>query len=360
VRGRLLGVKPLPSLREVFAEVRREESRKRVMLPAGDPSAGSTLITTKKEEFPKDKPWCEYCNKPYHTKETCWKLHGKPANWKPKNRREKERPAYTTSVATSPTPKKGISMILTSDQMQMLQKLLDSQLTKDPDISTASTSASLVQRGNLKYSLTARSVNGKGWIIDTGASNHMTRSKLFFEKFQPQNKELTVLMADGSMSTVKGHGSICVAGLKLKTVLYVPSLTCNLLSISKLTRDMDCTVTFLPSRCVFQDRTSGKMIGSAEEKNELYWISENLSPSNQFILRLSFTVHSNSNILLWHNRLGHPNFSYLKRLYPNLFFNKEGVVLKCESCILAKQTHSTYQPHSYSPSKPFYLIHSDI
>ena len=36
VRGRLLGTKPLPSLREVFAEVRREESRKRVMLTAND------------------------------------------------------------------------------------------------------------------------------------------------------------------------------------------------------------------------------------------------------------------------------------------------------------------------------------
>ena len=32
VRGRLLGKKPLPGIWEVFAEVRREESRKRVML----------------------------------------------------------------------------------------------------------------------------------------------------------------------------------------------------------------------------------------------------------------------------------------------------------------------------------------
>ena len=37
VRGRLLGTKPLPSLREVFSEVHREESRKRVMM--GSPNA---------------------------------------------------------------------------------------------------------------------------------------------------------------------------------------------------------------------------------------------------------------------------------------------------------------------------------
>ncbi|KAA8519364.1 hypothetical protein F0562_013620 [Nyssa sinensis] len=31
-----------------------------------------------------DKPrvWCDYCNKPRHTRENCWKLHGKPTNWK--------------------------------------------------------------------------------------------------------------------------------------------------------------------------------------------------------------------------------------------------------------------------------------
>lgn len=39
VRGRILGRKPLPSIREVFSEVRREENRSKVMLneivPAG-------------------------------------------------------------------------------------------------------------------------------------------------------------------------------------------------------------------------------------------------------------------------------------------------------------------------------------
>lgn len=40
VRGRLLGIKPFPSMREVFAEVRREESRKKVMLPSGSTNEG--------------------------------------------------------------------------------------------------------------------------------------------------------------------------------------------------------------------------------------------------------------------------------------------------------------------------------
>ena len=37
VRGRILGQKPLPSLQEVFLEIRREESRRRVMLQRHKP-----------------------------------------------------------------------------------------------------------------------------------------------------------------------------------------------------------------------------------------------------------------------------------------------------------------------------------
>lgn len=27
-------------------------------------------------------PWCELCKRTGHTKETCWKLNGKPVDWK--------------------------------------------------------------------------------------------------------------------------------------------------------------------------------------------------------------------------------------------------------------------------------------
>ena len=102
------------------------------------------------------------------------------------------------------------------------------------------------------------------------------------------------------------------------------------------------------------------MIGSAKKKDGLYWLSNNKDSLSQVSHRFSLMVSSDSKILLWHRRLGHHSFPYLKHLYPNLFINKEKVVLKCDHCMLAKQTHSTYQSVPYTPSKPFYLIHSDI
>ena len=43
------------------------------------------IPTTTKGKPQKEKQWCDHCNRPYHTRETCWKIHGRPGNWKPRN-----------------------------------------------------------------------------------------------------------------------------------------------------------------------------------------------------------------------------------------------------------------------------------
>lgn len=67
-----------------------------------------------------------------------------------------------------------------------------------------------------------------------------------------------------------------------------------------------------------------------------------------------------NHVLLWHQRLGHPNFAYLKKLMPHLFSNIHLCELKCDTCILAKQTRASYIPKGYESSSPFNLIHLDI
>lgn len=62
--------------------------------------------------------------------------------------------------------------------------------------------------------------------------------------------------------------------------------------------------------------------------------------------------------MLWHFRLEHPSFQYLKYLFPTLF--KGCSIFKCESCFPSKSHHITYLRKPYIPSKPFYLIHIDI
>ena len=88
VRGRLIGRVPLPSLNEVFSEVRKEETRRSVMLGKKEPIGSlesSALVTAKanmvrqplNQPRTKEKPrvWCDYCNRPRHLRnmlETTW------------------------------------------------------------------------------------------------------------------------------------------------------------------------------------------------------------------------------------------------------------------------------------------------
>ncbi|KAJ9683694.1 hypothetical protein PVL29_019319 [Vitis rotundifolia] len=97
VRGKIIGRQLMPSIGEVFSEVRREESRRNVMLGKkglGVAIEGSALVTTgggynkvaafQRKSNERPRVWCDFCNKPCHTRENCWKIHGKPANWKGK------------------------------------------------------------------------------------------------------------------------------------------------------------------------------------------------------------------------------------------------------------------------------------
>ncbi|KAL8131529.1 hypothetical protein AgCh_007455 [Apium graveolens] len=121
VRGRILATKPLHSLREAFSEVRREESRRKVMLGKLDnlpPSesyalASQNLLPTQNEAY-------ALAHAARHTKETCWKLHGKPADWKP-NRGPNEWENRANAAITETTKNSGP---FTKEQLETLQKLI--------------------------------------------------------------------------------------------------------------------------------------------------------------------------------------------------------------------------------------------
>ena len=45
-----------------------------------------------------EKVWCEHCNKPWHTKATCWDLHGKPQNLKPRSSNQTSQPNHNSKA----------------------------------------------------------------------------------------------------------------------------------------------------------------------------------------------------------------------------------------------------------------------
>lgn len=108
-----------------------------------------------------NKQWCDHYNRQYRTRETCWKLHGKPANWKPQSQRDKpirdgSRSAYATAAA-APTVKiepSQPSVQLSTDQVEFLQRFLNqNEVSSTIASSTQPATASLAHKGNLSLSL---------------------------------------------------------------------------------------------------------------------------------------------------------------------------------------------------------------
>ena len=82
-----------------------------------------------------------------------------------------------------------------------------------------------------------------------------------------------IQVANGSLTPVSGKNNVSVTpNITLSSVLHVPNMSCNLLSISKLTKSQNYSVTFFSTHCVFEDLTTAKVIGSAKEREGLYYL----------------------------------------------------------------------------------------
>ena len=228
-------------------------------------------------------------------------------------------------------------------------------------VGNSSSSCSLAQSGNI-FTTTFTCINpNTSWILDSGATDHMTGSSQLFSSYSPCAGNQKVKIAYGSFATVAGKGKIIISPLlTLKDVLHVPHLSYNLLSVSKLTRDHNCKINFWSSHCKFQDLTSGKTIGDARQDGGLYLFNNGSNFGRQDQQTCFNSISSNNEIMLWHFRLGHPSFQYLKQLLPKLFMNKNAFSFQCEVCELAKHHRAVFLPQPYQKSKPFTMIHSDV
>lgn len=142
------------------------------------------------------------------------------------------------------------------------------------------------------------------WIVDFGASDHMTGESSFFASYSPCAGNQKIKIADGSFSAIAGKGCVVISPtLILQNVLHVPNLSCNLLSVSKLVPDINCLANFFRSHCVLKDLYSGRTIGSAKESGGLYLLEE-VCGSRQQLQSMSscfesvFVSNNNKDIML--------------------------------------------------------------
>ena len=103
-------------------------------------------------------------------------------------------------------------------------------------------------------------------------------------------------------------------------LILVPSLSNKLMSVSQVTEELHCTILMYPTFCLLQDIPNKNIIGRGTKRVGLYYLDD-FSPgvANHMHHQISGKERQ---IWLWHRRLGHPSFGYLRHLF--LFLDSFG------------------------------------
>jgi GAG-pre-integrase domain len=134
----------------------------------------------------------------------------------------------------------------------------------------------------------------------------------------------------------------------ISNVLHVRNYESNLLSISKITNELNCEIIFTSDYVIFQECITKNVIGEGFLQNELYNLRE-----KKFI----FNTKKDEELgKLWHKKIGHPSNKILKCLF---YFSK----LDCSSyeiCNLGKHTKLPFKLSNCNSDEPFVLVHSNV
>lgn len=207
------------------------------------------------------------------------------------------------------------------------------------------------------------------WIIDTGATDHITS---FFHLLQDvQSCEATLQLPNGATADICYVGNIELnSSLILKNVLCVPSFAYNLLSISKLIHDTSYHVTFLASKCYLPNQNMKETLELGREEHGLYMLTH--TKMDQFAVSIKdspatnvVTTNADSDLFVaqvhcsdvWHARLGHIPANLVHSL-PITCAKKALDV--CDSCYLGKQSRLPFSHNPHRSENLFDLVYADL
>lgn len=288
------------------------------------------------------------CKKIGHTAETCFQVIGYPAWWGERARQGgrgtgrgtgrgrggiARANAVVTQVAgeASVEAEKSDYTGLTNEQWGTLIKLLEEKQGTGPRLKGKS------------FTL--------DWVLDTGATNHMTG---FCDLLKKQKYMLPcgIGLPNGKQSLSREKWTVMFDDeFEHKNVLFVPDLRYNLISISQLVADLDIVMQIANMGCVLQDRTTRSLIGAGELRDGLYFFRR---------LPCFKALHMNKDEAedVWHQRLGHPSNGIFDLLPVVGNMSKDFSV--SETCMKAKHCREVFHSSDNKSNEIFDMIHCDV
>ncbi|XP_074297482.1 uncharacterized protein LOC141628210 [Silene latifolia] len=261
------------------------------------------------------------------------------------------------SSQVSPDLVQGIVDSVMSKVLQALSEKASSSQSCDPNSQTFSHCAgisppcSIVNYGFSFY---------KDWVIDTGASDHMTSDASILHDVINLPHPLFVALPDGTLKPVYRTGTVYLTKqIVLYGVLLIPDFKPNLLSVGKLISRSQLIFTLSNNTCLFQDPSSNTTIAIGKRTEDLYTLRISVIQKTCNTSSLcSSNAAQQTNVALFHSRLGHSSVEKLKHVNPVMM---QGVnKMFCETCVLAKHHSLPFHRNLSHAKKCFDLVHMDL
>jgi len=123
---------------------------------------------------------------------------------------------------------------------------------------------------------------GMGWIIDWGASQHLSHDHMKFLTYKNVTPGQTIMIADGTKIHAHGIGDIKVltesGEIMLTEVWHVPHIGASLISVARMV-DAGYKVEFEKSKCYVRNHGIRSEIGSRH--GSLYYLAPNIESLGQ-------------------------------------------------------------------------------
>ncbi|KAJ0753121.1 putative RNA-directed DNA polymerase [Helianthus annuus] len=379
VRTSLLTREVLPSVKEAFSVVSREEShrnsnnfsKKISNNPVGFAVKTSQSFDSKRKNVRPPNPnlKCSHCNKTGHTVERCYELVGYPSWMKSKTSGNKGGMVSNNVVVDTPeTASSSTVNGLTNEQIAQLLSLLNNKSIGETQGSNFAGRSNYVCFNSYTdgvkptcdfkpaYCFSNFGNNGKkaGCIIDSGANQHMiTDDTNLINQMDVTEYNIKVKHPNGTSALVTKIGDVKLSD---KVILYdvflIPDYCVNLVSVHKLAKDCNLTVSFDEHNCYIQDTQTEKVLVTGSQLDGLYFCGS--STMSNKVCNASLDAN------LWHARLGHPAEPVLHVLKDKLDIKKDTKIEPCETCHRAKQHREPFPLSDHKTKSLGDLVHLDV
>ncbi|BBN68591.1 hypothetical protein Prudu_489S000400 [Prunus dulcis] len=205
------------------------------------------------------------------------------------------------------------------------------------------------------------------WLIDSGATSHITNDISNLSSPSPYTGEDKVYIGDGTGLSINHIGSSLLhtptTSFKLKNVLHVPQMKHNLLSAFQFVKDNSCSLTLDSDGSLVKDRFTGKMLLRGPVRDGSYPLQSSPSPGTTSSISSSAFVSIKAPVQIWHSRLGHPSSNIFRKVISGnklALQGKSSVDFFCSDCAIAKNHKLPFHPAGSSTSHSLALLHCDV